>query len=100
MIELNWQRRRFLQLGSIGLGGLALPQLLAAEATQAAKPLAKSCILFYMCGGASQLDTFDVKPRASDEIRGPFQPISSSVPGVPVCEHLPRLARELHRFVQ
>ena len=102
MIELSTQRRRFLQIGGLGLTGLALPQLLQAEATHPLhrRPPAKACILFYMCGGASQLDTFDMKPGASDEIRGPFQSQASNLPGVPVCEHLPRLGRQLHRFAQ
>jgi hypothetical protein len=100
MIDLHLQRRRFLQLGSLGLAGLTLPQALAAETLQSTPGRAKSCILFYMCGGASQLDTFDMKPQASAEIRGPFQPITSSVPGVSVCEHLPLLAQQMHHFVQ
>jgi hypothetical protein len=100
MLELKLHRRRWLQVGSLGATGLALPQLLQAEEHQSAKPRARSCIFFFMCGGASQLDTFDVRPQASDEIRGPLGVIPSTVVGSPVCEHLPKLAGQLHRFTQ
>ena len=52
---------------------------------------AKSCILIYLLGGPPHQDLFDLKPEAPTEVRGPFQPIATSVPGVPICEHLPRL---------
>jgi len=90
-------RRQWLQLGGLGLAGLSLPRLLAAESTSR-PPLARSCVLFLLHGGPSQLDTWDLKPAAPAEIRGAFRPIATSVPGVQVCEHLPRLARLAHRF--
>lgn len=99
MIEFRLHRRRILQVGSLGLAGLGLPELLKADAARQQRR-AKSCVLFFMCGGASQLDMFDMKPQASAEIRGPFQPIASSVPGMQVCEHLPRLSRQMHHFAQ
>src|SRR5262249_30689854 len=61
-------------------------------------PLARSCVLFVLHGGPSQLDTWDLKPGAPAEVRGEFKPIATSVPGVQICEHLPRLARTAHRF--
>ena len=53
---------------------------------------AKSCILIFMWGGPSQLDTWDLKPDAPDQIRGPFNPIATSVPGLSISEHFPMLA--------
>ena len=91
-------------LGATGLGalGLNLGTLLHAQA--AAAPRAgqppqgiRACILLYQYGGPSHLDTFDLKPNAPAEIRGEFQPIATSVPGLQVAEHLPRLARLMHK---
>jgi hypothetical protein len=98
MIDFTICRRRFLQLGSVGLGGLSLSHALADK--QAPRARAKACILLYTCGGLSHVDTFDLKANASDEIRGPFREISTSVPGLRVCEHLPLLARQMHHFMQ
>jgi hypothetical protein len=89
-------RRRWLQLGGLGALGLSLPRLLRAEATR--RPAARSCVLFLLHGGPSQLDTWDMKPAAPAEIRGAFRPVATSVPGVQICEHLPRLARMAHRY--
>src|SRR5437762_7916948 len=91
------QRREFLRVG----GGLAVaaycqPQL-AGAADVTSRP-ARSCILIYLLGGPSHLDMFDLKPNAPAEIRGPFRPIATTVPGTQICEHLPRLARWTHRF--
>ena len=86
-------RRRILQAGGAGLLGLDLPVLLAAEAGGAAgRPRAKSVIFLFLFGGPSQLETFDLKPDAPAEIRGPFRPIPSRTPGLLICEHLPRTA--------
>ena len=74
------------------MGGLIEP-LSAAIGAEAKPAGGKSCILVYLLGGPPHLDTFDLKPDAPAEIRGPFQPIATSVPGVQICEHLPRLAR-------
>lgn len=94
-------RRRLLKLG--GLGSLSLPALLQALETQAtpapsaALPPIRSCILIFNYGGPSQLETWDLKPRAPAEVRGEFQPISTSVPGLSICEHLPRMAQQMHK---
>ena len=90
-------RRQMLQIGSLGLGGmgLSLPRLLANEAVgerSNLKPLADNCILLFLNGGPSHLDMWDMKPNAGDGIRGEFQPISTSLPGYQMCEHLPRMA--------
>jgi hypothetical protein len=99
-------RRELLQVGSSGLLGIGLQGLLrsqatAAEATRsrggtAKKP--KSLILVFLTGACSHHDTFDMKPDAPAEIRGEFQPISTSVPGLQVCEHLPQLAARANRY--
>jgi hypothetical protein len=95
--EPGLSRRRWLQVGGLGLLGLSLPRLLRAERT--ARPArARSCVLFLLHGGPSQLDTWDLKPAAPAEIRGEFRPIATSVPGLQVCEHLPRLARLARHF--
>src|SRR6185312_6523540 len=93
-------RRQLLQIGALGLTGLTLPRLLAAEA---ARPLrnapakADACILIFLNGGPSHLDMWDMKPSAAEGIRGEFSPIASSLPGLQVCEHLPGMARQMHR---
>ncbi len=95
-------RRELLRIGSLGWAGLTLPGILRAEAAAAgtARPRAKSCILFFLEGGPSHLDLWDMKPEAPAEVRGEFQPIDTSVPGVQVCEHLPMLARQMHHVAQ
>ncbi len=89
-------RRDFLRIGTVALGGLCLPSSLRA----ASRPRARACILLYMDGGPSHIDLWDMKPDAPAEIRGPFCPIATSVPGITVCEHLPHVARQMHRLCQ
>jgi hypothetical protein len=93
-------RRQLLQFSSaaplsLSLGGLWQAQAVARPAL-GLKPL-RSCILIFYYGGPSHLDTFDLKPQAPAEVRGEFRPIATTVPGIQVCEHLPRLARLMHR---
>lgn len=92
-------RRELLRLGGLSLFGLSLPQVLrAADARTERRPAkAKSVILFNLLGGPSHMDMFDMKPKAPAEIRGEFQPIDSSLPGLMVCEHLPNTARFMHK---
>src|SRR5262245_14391234 len=91
-------RREFLRVG----GGLAVAGMLAPAAARAATETrhagARSCILVYLLGGPPHLDMLDLKPAAPAEIRGPFRPIATSVPGLQICEHLPRLASLAHRY--
>ncbi|HVY70772.1 MAG TPA: DUF1501 domain-containing protein [Verrucomicrobiae bacterium] len=85
-------RRNFLRIGALGLGGLALPQLLQAEAIAGKRHTQKSIIMIYLPGGPPHQDMFDLKLDAPSEIRGEFKPIKTNVPGVQFCEHLPRMA--------
>lgn len=93
------QRRDVLQVGALsalglGLGAFQSPSLLAgaANAESPTRKPAKACIFLFMWGGPSQLDTFDMKPEAPEEVRGEFKPVSTKVPGVQICEHFQRLA--------
>jgi Protein of unknown function (DUF1501) len=90
-------RREFLRVGALALGGLTLPELLAARAETPAVP-DTSVILFWMWGGPSHLETYDLKPDAPAEYRGPFRPIPTAVPGLAVCELFPLQARLAQRF--
>lgn len=92
-------RRTFLRAGALALGGLTLSDLLAARAragTTAAPDT--SVILFWMWGGPSQFETWDPKPDAPPEVRGPFRPIRTAVPGLDVCELFPRQAAIANRL--
>ena len=111
-------RRELLEVGGTGLLGLSLPQLFAADAARAAETSragvtnaaldriaklpdgfgsAKRCIILFLYGSPSQMETVDMKPNAPAEIRGTMQPIASSLPGLDVCEHLPRMAKMMDR---
>lgn len=98
-------RRDVLRIGGLGFLGLSLPGLLQLEAnaipvTSAGsfKKRAKRCILFFMEGGPSHIDLWDMKPLAPPEIRGIFKPITTSVPGIQFCEHLPSWAPLAHHL--
>ncbi len=91
-------RRNFLKIGAMGLGGLSLPQLLRAEANSKPGHSNKSIIMIYLPGGPPHQDLFDLKTNAPSEIRGEFQPISTNVTGMQICEHLPRLAKIADRY--
>ncbi|QDV20365.1 hypothetical protein Pan153_50400 [Gimesia panareensis] len=95
----RWSRRELLRAGSLGAVGLSLPRLLAAVDNPATGPAPKAdaCIIIFLNGGPSHLDMWDMKPAGPIEIRGEFDPIPSSLAGVDVCEHLPRLAQQMHR---
>ncbi len=88
----NLSRRNVLQIGGLALGGMALPDILRAEAQTGQTNPAKGIIMVLLPGGPTHLDTFDPKPDAPAEIRGEFRSIATNVPGVDLCEHLPRLA--------
>lgn len=97
-------RRRFIEIGSLGLFGLTMPALLRSQArgaTQAGgvprRSSPRSVILVWQHGGPSQLDTFDMKPDAPVEVRGPYKPIASALPGLDVCELCPEQARVMDK---
>lgn len=92
----EFRRRKMLQVGGLTALGLTLPQLLLAETTHGARR--RSCIFIVQYGGASHIDSLDLKPDAPAEIRGPYKPIASAVPGMQICELLPRLSRNADRF--
>lgn len=96
--QTNISRRRLLSIGGMGLLGLNLPRLLAAEERKPEiKARAKSVIFLYQFGGPSHVDMFDMKPNAPEKIRGPHKPIASNVPGIEVSEHLPRVAKVMDK---
>jgi hypothetical protein len=102
-------RRHFLKIGASGIGGLGLADLLRLEARAGtSQGLAgeaahgtrqRSIINIYLPGGPSHMDLFDIKTGAPAEFRGEFGPIATNVPGIEICEHLPRLARLMDKLV-
>lgn len=105
-----WKRRAFLVASASGCAGLPLglarpalsatptPIQPAARAGRATGGQAKSVILFFLCGGSSHIDMWDMKPQAPSEYRGPFQPIATSSPEIQMCEHMPKLAAQAHHL--
>ncbi len=96
-------RRRFLELGSLSGLGLMLPELFRAKSLAHESPnttfgRAERCILVYLCGGPSQIDTWDPKPDAPAEVRGELTPIATRTPGVQFSELSPRLAAQSDKF--
>src|SRR5436190_3257594 len=92
-------RRELVQAGYAGLLGISLPALFQQRAACAATGRkAKSVILVFLTGAPSHLDMFDLKPDAPAEVRGEFKPTATKVPGLHVCEHLPRLAARAQNY--
>ena len=91
-------RRNFLRIGSLGLGGLSLTDLLRAEAAAGKTEQQKSVVMIYLPGGPTQHETFDPKPDAPMGIRGSYKPISTKIPGVQYCELLPKLSAMADKF--
>jgi len=93
-------RREFLKTGAIAAAAIGLPELTkpARAEVPIRKSPAKSCIFINLVGGPSQLDTWDPKPDAASNIRGPFSPIRTTVPGVQFSELFPKMAANAHRF--
>jgi hypothetical protein len=102
--SIGLTRREVLQVGYSGLLGIGLSSVLAgrADAGEGGKARSgrkpKSLIIVYLTGAASHIDTFDMKPQAAPEIRGQFKPIATNVPGIQVCEHLPRIAKHADKW--
>src|SRR5947209_15569501 len=91
-------RRSWLRIGGLALGGLALPDILRAEAQSGTRNSAKGIIMVLLPGGPTHLDSFDLEPDAPAEIRGEFRPIATNVPGIDLCEHMPRRARMADKY--
>ena len=100
-------RRDLIQAGALSLYGLTLSDVLTLQAAAAERPAraagsgtfgrAKSVLILFLYGSPGQLDTWDMKPDQPEDIRGPFKPIRTSNPGIDICEHMPRVARWMHR---
>jgi hypothetical protein len=91
-------RRDFLKVGGLALGGLSLPQLLRAEASAGIAKSHKAVIMIFLAGGPPHQDMFDLKPDAPEGIRGEYRPIATNVPGIDICEYMPRIAAMMDRF--
>ena len=101
--HVSADRRTFLVAGGLGMFGLNLAHAARAAEAGSSSPaprraVAKSAILIWLSGGASHIDTWDLKPEAPAEYRGLFRPIATSAPGIELCEHLPHLARQAHHL--
>jgi hypothetical protein len=100
-------RRDFLRFGTgLALAGFTIPDWVFAAREANSVPhragpgagQARACILIYLLGGPPHLDMFDLKPLAPAEVRGPFMPIATNIPGIEICEHLPRLSQMADKF--
>jgi hypothetical protein len=92
------RRREFLQVGALGLGGLALGDVLAARAAAGQSQADTAVIMLYLHGGPSQLETYDLKPNAPSTYRSVFGAIPTNVPGIEICELFPQQARIADKF--
>lgn len=99
---MRMSRRRMLKKSALRIGALgstiSLGQFLSTQAAEGRSDSGRSAILVFLGGGPAHQDTFDLKPQAPAEYRGEFSPVNTSVPGVQICEHLPRLARLADRY--
>lgn len=95
----GFKRRDFLRAGALGFLGLSLPDLFALKARGAVKAdKDTNCVFLMLLGGPSHLDTWDMKPNAPAEIRGPYKPIKTNVPGIEISEIFPRTAKHADKF--
>ena len=92
------RRREFLRVGTLALGGISLSDVLRHRALAQTQSQTTSVILFWMWGGPSQLETYDMKPDAPVEYRGPLSPIKTNIPGLEICEYMPLQAQMADRF--
>lgn len=91
-------RRCMLKIGTLGVAGLTLPNLLRAESAAGVGSTSKAIINIHLGGGPSHQDMFDLKPDAPREFRGEFNPIKTNVPGIEICEHMPLLAQMADKY--
>ncbi len=95
----GFTRRDFLHAGALSMLGLSMPEFLALQAQgQVRKDKDVNCIMLFLLGAPSQLDTWDMKPDAPEEIRGPFKPIKTNVPGIEISEIFPRMSKHADKF--
>jgi hypothetical protein len=94
----GWRRRDFLHAGALGLMGFGLSDLFSLKARGAVKDKDINVIQLFLVGGPSQLDTWDMKPDAPSEIRGPYKPIKTNVPGIEISEIFPRMAKHADKY--
>lgn len=101
----DWTRRQFVRGLGFGMLGLGLPEVLqglalagSSTGITGARPRVKRCIMIFLFGGPSHVDTWDMKPTAGEEYRGEFRPIATATPGITCCEHLPRTAKWTNRM--
>lgn len=92
-------RRGFLSIGGLSMGAMSLPSILRAESLSGVVKSKKSVIMVLLPGGPPHQDMYDLKPHAPREIRGEFDPIATNVPGIEICELLPRMAARMDKFV-
>ena len=92
-------RRDFLHAGSLGILGMSLPHWMSLKAAGAVEPKKDiNCIFLFLVGAPSQLDTWDMKPNAPAEIRGPFRPIPTNVDGIQISQIFPRMAKHAEKY--
>src|SRR5436190_8301291 len=91
-------RQNLLRVDALGMSGLLLPQVLQAESAGGVRRSHKAVIMIFLSGGPSHQDMYDLKMDAPLEIRGSFKPIPTNVPGIEICEHMPRLAKMMDKF--
>ncbi len=99
-IRGNYSRRDVLRVGGLAFAGLTLADVLRLRAASPAPTAArgKSVIMIWLRGGASHIDSYDMKPDAPAEIRGEFKPIATNVPGIEICEHMPLHAKMMDKL--
>ncbi len=100
-IHYRLDRRTFFVAGSLSFFGFNLAHQMSRGNVQAAtgkRKVARSAIMIWLSGGASHIDTWDMKPDAPEEYRGTFKPVATSAPGISLCEHLPHLAKQAHHL--
>src|SRR5262245_40361006 len=94
----GYSRRDFLKVGAASAGAVGVSLADLGKAAAAGPSRDVNCILLFLVGGPSQLETWDPKPDAPENVRGPFRPIQTNVPGIHISEHLPRMARLADRY--
>ncbi|MBT4014207.1 MAG: DUF1501 domain-containing protein, partial [Planctomycetaceae bacterium] len=98
MAHSTIDRRGFMQVGALALGGVSLPEVLALRAASNQSRKDTSVIMLYQHGGASHFETWDLKPNAPSEMRSQFSSIATNIAGIDICEHFPLQAKIADKF--